>query len=364
MKKDQFCVIMAGGIGSRFWPLSRTQQPKQFIDILGVGHSLLQLTFNRFKKIIPVENIYIVTNEIYKETVLEQLPELTKDQVLGEPLRRNTAPCIAYANFKILKKNSNAKIVVAPSDHLILNEAEFLKVITKGLEFVEQENSLLTLGIKPSRPDTGYGYIQIKKDFVIDSSIQKLKKVKTFTEKPNLEMAKVFMDSGEFFWNSGIFLWSLKSIINAFEIHLPEINSLFAEGLEQINTTKEESLIKGIYDNCKSISIDYGIMEKAENVYVYCSDFGWSDLGTWGSLYDYSPKDENKNAIKGDNIILYDTKNSIVQTTQNKLMLIQGLENYIVVDTNDVLLVCKQEDEQNIRNYVNDVNLKFGKKYI
>lgn len=364
MDNNKFCVIMAGGVGSRFWPVSRTAKPKQFIDILGVGKTLLQLTFDRFVKIIPKENIYVVTNEMYKNTVLEQLPGLTSEQVLGEPMRRNTAPCIAYANFKILKKNPNALIVVAPSDHLILNETEFLNIINEGLDFVKDGNLLLTLGIKPNRPDTGYGYIQINNDIKTNTNIEQLKKVKTFTEKPNLELAKVFLESGEFFWNSGIFLWSLKSIIHAFETHLPEVNSLFTEGIELFNTEKEDAFIKTTYSNCKSISIDYGVMEKAENVFVYCSDFGWSDLGTWGSLYDNSEKDDNLNAIKGDRVVTYNTEDSIIHTHNNKLMVVQGLKNYIVVDTNDVLLICKKEEEQQIKQIVNDINLNYGEEYI
>lgn len=364
MDKNNYCVIMAGGVGSRFWPVSRTQNPKQFIDILGVGRTLLQMTFDRFAKILPAENIYVVTNEIYRDVVLEQLPELSNEQVLGEPMRRNTAPCIAYANFKILKKNPDARIVVAPSDHLILNENEFLKVIGEGLEFVKTDNVLLTLGIEPSRPDTGYGYIQINKDIKVNTENNSLNKVKTFTEKPDLELAKVFLKSGEFFWNSGIFLWSLKSIFKAFETHLPEVNSLFTEGIDLLNTEKEEEFINDTYANCKSISIDYGVMEKADNVFVYCADFGWSDLGTWGSLYDHSEKDENGNALKVDKHLLYDTKDCIIQSRNGKLMVLQGLEDYIVVDSKDVLLICRKQDEQQIRKFVNDANLQFGEDFV
>lgn len=355
---------MAGGVGSRFWPVSRTENPKQFIDILGVGRTLLQMTFDRFEKLIPAENIYIVTNEIYTDLVLEQLPKLRREQVLGEPMRRNTAPCIAYANFKILKKNPEARIVVAPSDHLILNEDEFLKVISEGLEFVKADNILLTLGIEPSRPDTGYGYIQINKDIKVHSQNASLHKVKTFTEKPDLELAKVFLKSGEFFWNSGIFIWSLKSIFKAFETHLPEVNSLFTEGIDFLNTEKETEFISETYANCKSISIDYGVMEKADNVFVYCSDFGWSDLGTWGSLYEHSNKDEDGNAIKADKFQLYDTRNCILQSRNGKLIVVQGLEDYIVVDTKDVLLICKKHDEQQIRKFVNDINLNYGDEFV
>jgi mannose-1-phosphate guanylyltransferase len=364
MDQNNFCVIMAGGVGSRFWPVSRTQNPKQFIDILGVGRTLLQMTYDRFAKILPTENIYIVTNEIYTDVVLEQLPDISKEQVLGEPMRRNTAPCIAYANFKILKKNPNARIVVAPSDHLIMDEAEFLKVISEGLDFVKSDNILLTLGIEPSRPDTGYGYIQINKDIKVSSENKSLHKVKTFTEKPDLELAKVFVKSGEFFWNSGIFIWSLKSIFKAFETHLPEVNSLFTKGIDLLNTEKEYDFINETYESCNSISIDYGVMEKADNVFVYSADFGWSDLGTWGSLYEHSTKDENENAVKSDKFMSYDTKDCIIKSKNGKLMVVQGLEDYIVVDTDDVLLICKKQDEQQIRKFVNDVTLKYGEDFI
>jgi len=253
--KNNYCVIMAGGVGSRFWPLSRTNKPKQFLDILGTGRTLLQMTFDRFKTVCPVENIYIVTSSIYKETINEQLPELLDEQILLEPLRRNTAPCIAYANYKILSKNPNANIVTAPSDHLILKEDEFIKVLKKGLDFVSEKDALLTLGIKPSRPETGYGYIQVngEKHEGLDKAIHK---VKTFTEKPDKKLAKVFFESGEFFWNAGIFIWSLKSIMKAFESHLPEVDSLFKEGIDAYNTSEEAKFIKQTYFECKNISIE------------------------------------------------------------------------------------------------------------
>ena len=271
---------MAGGVGSRFWPLSKTTKPKQFLDILGTGKSLLQQTFERFKKIIPEENILIVSHKDYKDLIFEQIPGIKPKQVLLEPMRKNTAVCIAYANFKILKDNPNANIVVAPSDHLIMREDEFLKVILKGLEFTQNTNALLTIGIKPSRPETGYGYIQVNGD----NGKTDLRKVKTFTEKPNYDMAKLFFESGEFFWNSGIFVWSLNSIINAFDLYMPDLNAQFQEDIQHLNTPTEEEFIENLYPKSKSISIDYAIMEKAENVYVICADFGWSDLGTWGSL--------------------------------------------------------------------------------
>lgn len=353
---------MAGGIGSRFWPMSKTKKPKQFIDVLGVGKTLLQQTYSRFEKICPTENIYIVTSVIYNDLVKEQLPKISQNQILLEPDRRNTAPCIAYANYKIMLANPNAKIVVAPSDHLILDQTEFIKIIKKSFDFVSKNDALLTLGIKPSRPDTGYGYIQIDNKL---EPVNDVYKVKTFTEKPNLEMATFFMNSGEFYWNSGIFIWSLNSIINSFEENLPEINSLFKEGIKLYNTNKEDNFILKTYTSCKNISIDYGIMEKANNVYVMPSDFGWSDLGTWGSLYTHMSFDKNKNAIKSNNNVFnYDVKNSIIHSSTEKLLVLQGLEDYIVVDTKDTLLVCKKKDEQKIKQIVNDIKINKGESYI
>ncbi|MCK5170423.1 MAG: mannose-1-phosphate guanylyltransferase [Bacteroidales bacterium] len=361
--ENNYCVIMAGGVGSRFWPLSRMNKPKQFLDILGTGRTLLQMTFDRFQSICPVENIYIVTSTIYKEIILEQLPELTEEQILLEPARRNTAPCIAYANYKIFKKNPNANIVTAPSDHLILKEDEFKKVIKEGLEFASKKDALLTLGIKPSRPETGYGYIQVNGNKNITKN-KNIYKVKTFTEKPDKKLAKVFHESGEFFWNSGIFIWSLKSIMKAFETNLPEIDALFSEGVSIYNTKKESEFISHTYYECKNISIDYGIMEKADNVYVYCSDFGWADLGTWGSLHENISKDDNKNAILGGNVFSYELENCIVNMPKDKLVVLQGLKDLIIVESDNILLVCKKEDEQEIKQYVNDVKLKLGEKYL
>ncbi len=361
--ENNYCVIMAGGVGSRFWPLSRMNKPKQFLDILGTGRTLLQMTFDRFQSICPVENIYIVTSTIYKKIIFEQLPELTEEQILLEPARRNTAPCIAYANYKIFKKNPNANIVTAPSDHLILKESIFKKVIKEGLEFTSKKDTLLTLGIKPSRPETGYGYIQVNGNKNITEN-KNIYKVKTFTEKPDKKLAKVFHESGEFFWNSGIFIWSLKSIMKAFETNLPEIDALFSEGISIYNTEKESEFISHTYYECKNISIDYGIMEKADNVYVYCSDFGWADLGTWGSLHENSSKDDNKNAILGGNVFSYELENCIVNMPKDKLVILQGLKDLIIVESDNILLVCKKEDAQEIKQYVNDVKLKLGEKYL
>ncbi len=355
---------MAGGIGSRFWPLSRSRYPKQFLDILGVGKTLLQQTYSRFNELIPTENIYIVGNEEYGKIIAEQLPELPVDNILLEPSRRNTAPCIEYANFRILQVNPDAKIIVAPSDHLIIKEEAFLECVRQGLEFVGQNRALLTLGIKPNRPETGYGYIQaIQKPIKGYESIN-LKKVKTFTEKPDLKLAKVFFDSGEFFWNAGIFFWSLPVIMNAFEKHLPEVHSLFKDGGELYGTEKEEEFIKTAYEGCKNISIDYGIMEKAENVFVLTSEFGWSDLGTWGSLYEQMPKDKERNAINAKHAFLYDSSGTIVNVPDDKLVLLHGLKDYIVVESDNVLLICKREDEQRIKLFVNDIRTELGDKFI
>lgn len=357
MNQNNYCVIMAGGVGSRFWPLSKTSKPKQFLDILGTGKSLLQQTFDRFRKIIPAENILIVSHQDYRDLIFEQIPGIHPDQVLLEPMRKNTAVCIAYANFKILKKNPDANIVVAPSDHLIMREEEFLDVINKGLQFTSSTNALLTIGIKPSRPETGYGYIQVNGEAPKSSSIRK---VKTFTEKPNLEMAKIFYESGDFFWNSGIFIWSLNAISNAFDIYMPDLNNQFSEAMEVLNTPEEGSFIGSLYPKSKSISIDYAVMEKADNVYVICADFGWSDLGTWGSLYTHLRKDEAQNAITGKNVFLYNSSNCIVNIPDDKLAVIQGLDDFIVVQSDGVLLICKKGEEQRIKDFVNDVKIKKG----
>jgi len=360
---NYYCVIMAGGVGSRFWPMSKTAHPKQFMDVLGTGKTLIQLTFDRFTKILPAKNIYIVTNEMYKELVLEQLPEIGENQVLCEPSRRNTAPCIAYANYKIREENEDAIIVVAPSDHIILKEDEFVSDIRTAMKAAEQNDWLITLGIRPSRPDTGYGYIQFKEEQVYPSD-DRLRKVKTFTEKPNLDIAKSFLASGDFLWNSGIFVWSLKSIMSAFQNHLNEVDVLFQKGIGKYNTPNENSFIDETYAICKNISIDYGVMEKADNVYVLSVDFGWSDLGTWGSLYAIREKDENQNTVVGSHVMMYDTKNSIVHVPDDKLVVLQGLDDYIVVEQDNVLLICRKEDEQQIRTFVNDVKVEKGEKFV
>ena len=363
ISENTFCVIMAGGAGTRFWPMSRSHRPKQFIDILGTGKTLIQLTYERFTKVCPPENILVVTNEIYKDQVLEQLPAMDESQVLLEPARRNTAPCVAYANHKIKTKNPDAVVVVAPSDHIILKEDEFVHDLKVAIKATSENDWLLTFGIKPSRPDTGYGYIQFIDNPVYPGD-DRLFKVKTFTEKPNLEIAKSFLESGDFLWNSGIFIWSLQSIMNAFESHLDDVDSLFRKGEKLYNTPEEKAFIEQTYAVCRNISIDYGIMEKAENVYTLAVDFGWSDLGTWGSLYTIRNKDENQNAVVGENVMLYNTVNSIVNVPDDKVVVLQGLDGYIVVEENDSLLICRKEDEQMIRQFVNDVKLEKGEQYI
>lgn len=361
VKNNNYCVIMAGGIGSRFWPYSRTACPKQFLDILGLGSTLLQQTYSRFARIMPHENILIVTNAEYKEIVQKQLPQIPVDNILLEPARRNTAPCIAYAYSKIASRTTDANIVVAPSDHLIIREDEFLDIVQESLDLVSKNDILMTLGIKPSRPETGYGYIQIEKDS--NKKIGNTNKVKTFTEKPNYDLACMFLESGDFYWNSGIFFWSLKSISNAFEKHLPELFNLFSNGHDLYGTKNEKEFISKIYPQCESISIDYGVMEKSDNVYVMLSNFGWSDLGTWGSMLENSEKDSNGNYISGENIFPYQVKNSIVKNETSKCMVVNGVEDFIVVNTEDVLLICRLKDEQMIKQFVADVKMKYGEKY-
>ncbi len=354
---------MAGGIGSRFWPMSRTAHPKQFMDILGTGQTLLQQTYNRFLRLCPKENIYIVTNDSYIELVKEQIKGIDLKNILSEPARKNTAPCVAYACYKIASQNPDAVTVIAPSDHLIAKEDTFIKAIKSCFKKAAKEDCLLTLGIRPSRPDTGYGYIQFVETEAKEKD-KRIKKVKTFTEKPDLEMAKFFLKSGDFLWNSGIFIWSVKSIINAFEKYAPELDAIFKEGNELYNTSREADFIAKAYSNCKNISIDYAIMEKADNAYVRASVIGWSDLGTWGSLYDHITPDKNDNAVVGKNVMLYDSNNCIVNVPKDKLVIMQGLKDYIVVESDGILLICKKEDEQQIRTFVNDVKVAKGEKFV
>lgn len=354
---------MAGGVGTRFWPMSTTAHPKQFLDILGTGRTLIQQTFDRIVSICPAENIFVVTSDSYETLVSEQLPHIPKQNILTEPSRKNTAPCIAYASYKIHQLNPNALTIVAPSDHLITKEDVFIKAIKSCFQKAKSEDCLVTLGIKPSRPDTGYGYIQ----FINSPSSEKDKriyKVKTFTEKPDLEMAKFFIESGDFLWNSGIFIWSTKSVIKSLEEHDPELANVFKEGIEFYNTPKEKEFIKKAYNVCKNISIDYSLLEKAKNVYVRSSLIGWSDLGTYGSLFNHIKHDKGNNAIVGKNIMQYNCNNCIVHVPTEKLVVMQGLEDYIVVESEGILMICKKQDEQQIRNFVNDVKVQKGDKFV
>lgn len=361
MNKNYYAIIMAGGIGSRFWPISRTSHPKQFIDILGTGKTLIQNTYDRFLKICPPENIYVVTNEIYTALVKEQLPAMSDHQILTEPVMRNTAPCVAYGSFKIESMNPDAVIVVAPSDHLILDEPAFISTIEKSLNTASENDCLITLGIKPSRPDTGYGYIQ----YTDNSLNNDFYKVKTFTEKPTLDIAKTFLASGDFLWNAGIFVWSAKAIVTAFGHYLPEMHEIFADARPVYNSDNEKSHVHKAYQQCINISIDYGIMEKADNVYVLPSEFGWSDLGTWASIYDLADKDYVGNAvIPSEKVIMYDSSNCMVNVPAGKLVILKGLHDYIVVESNNTLLVCPRDEEQNVKQVVADVKQKFGTKYI
>lgn len=371
---------MAGGVGSRFWPFSRVDKPKQFLDFFGTGRSLLQMTVDRFRPLVPIENMFIVTNVAYKQTIIQQIPDFSEGNILCEPARRNTAPCIAYATAHIralcLKragltaKNQDwtrpemqANIVVAASDHLILEEEKFRDTIQKAFDFVSTHTDICTLGMSPTRPETGYGYIQ----FVRDES-DKLKDlgiypVKTFTEKPNLEMAKVFLESGDFLWNSGIFIWNLQTISEAFRYLLPEVADRFREGELLMGTAQEEDFIEQIFPKCPNISIDYGIMEKADNVYVIPSSFGWSDLGTWGSLYELSEKDEAQNVSLHSDALFYEANGNVVTLEPGKLAVVQGVDDMIIAEQKGVLLVCKKAEEQRIKQFVADAQEKFQGKF-
>ncbi len=351
MNKNLYVVLMAGGVGVRFWPFSRNAKPKQYLDVLGLGRTLLQSTYDRFLPLCPKENIYVVTNEEHRAITAQQLPELSIDQILAEPMRRNTAPCIAYACHKIALKNPHAIVVVTPSDHIILNEADFQETIRKSVEYAKGQDKLITLGIKPSRPETGYGYIQYLE------GKNHLKKVKTFTEKPELALAKKFLESGEFVWNAGIFIWGVQAILKSITEHLPEMAEIFDEAIPSFNTNNESAAIQIAYAQCKNISIDYGIMEKADNVYVWLGNFNWSDLGSWASLHDNSKRDENNNAIDA-NVMTYDTRNSVIKGPKDKLIVVQGLNGYLVGAFDNVVIVCEKDKEELFRRFVNDLKAK------
>ena len=347
---NTYVAIMAGGIGSRFWPYSRVKKPKQFLDVLNLGKSLIQLTYERFLNVCPVQNIYIVTNEDYADLVKEQLPDLNDDQILLEPIRRNTAPCISYVSQKIYKKNKDATIIVSPSDHLVSSEIEFVRVMKQATEFVSDKPVLLTLGIKPSRPDTGYGYIQYE-----DEESEGVHKVKAFTEKPNLDLAKTFIKSGDFLWNSGMFIWRAESINKAMQEYLPEVHEAIASCEPDFYTEKELPALHRAYTRCTSISIDYGLMEKADNVYTLPADFGWSDIGTWGSLYEVYEKDYLGNAVNGDLVKIRDGSDNMIMAPDDKLVVISGLKGFCVVNTEDVLLITPMKKEQEVKKITTDL---------
>lgn len=360
MNKNNYVAIMAGGIGSRFWPMSRTDFPKQFLDILNSGNTLIQSTFNRFAAFVPKENIYVVTSHQYKSIVVDQLKEINPDNILCEPSRKNTAPCIAYISFKLAQLNPEANLICAPADHIITDEAAFEKVCLAALNFTANIKALVTLGIKPTNPNTGYGYIQYEQISVSDN----VYKVKTFTEKPDKDLARTFVASGDFLWNAGIFVWQIQNIVRAFENFLPELYEMFDAEKTSFNNSDEMAAIERIYPQCVNISIDYGILEKADNVYVIPSSFGWSDLGTWASAYETLEKDYLDNAVAGNNVMIIDATKNMVHADNKKLVLLQGLEDFIVVDTADVLLICKKDKEQEIKDYVAEVKRNKGEKFI
>lgn len=359
MNLNTYCVIMAGGAGTRFWPISREKKPKQFLDILGTGKTFIRSTFERFAGFIPAENFLVVTNSSYKDLVLEQIPEIAPNQVLCEPLGRNTAPCITYAAFRLKAMNPDSTMIVTPADHLILNEQVFTDVVKEALSFADKNDALVTIGVHPTRPATGYGYIQV------EQPIRKagINKVKMFTEKPNLDLAQAFLKSGDFFWNSGIFIWQTQVILEAIKKLLPDTYGMFAAIENAYNKPQEQENIDRIYPECRAISVDYGIMEKADNVYVRCGDFGWSDIGTWGSLYEYTQKDEAGNTVS-DESALFDTSNCVVRMPSGKLVVIEGLNDFIVVDTNDVLMICPKNNEQNIKKFIDTIRFRKGNKFI
>lgn len=360
--KNHYIIIMAGGVGSRFWPMSRTAYPKQFHDILGRGQTLIQETVARFEAFVPTENIYIVTNEIYAGLIAEQLPQLSKDQLLYEPVARNTAPCVAYACYKIRKRNPNACFVVAPADHLIADGATFQRNIELGLQVAASQPAIVTLGITPTRPDTGYGYIQYLTDAENTSGYYR---VKTFTEKPSLEVAKQFVASGDFVWNSGIFLFSSATITKAFEEFLPDMADLFSGISDTYYTDLETGDIAQVYAAAQSISIDYGIMEKSRLTYVIPSEFGWSDLGTWTSVHENSPKDPDQNVLQGERLLAYKSANNMVRIDdKKKVVVLNGVEDLIIVDTGDVLFIGRKDDEQFIKQVTTDVKASYGKGFV
>ncbi len=354
MNKNNYCIIMAGGIGSRFWPLSRVNKPKQFVDILGIGKTFIQMTYERFSSFIPKENFIVVTGKIYKDLVLEQLPQITEQQVLLEPARRNTAPCLAYAAYKIKSQNPEAVMVVTPADHLVIDTLEFARVIENNLQYAANHPNLLTIGIQPTFPSTGYGYIEM------DNAAEDFGKVKSFKEKPDFETATQFIQKGRFLWNSGMFIWSAKAITEAMEKYSSKIASDFQNLSDSYYSSNEQQMVDKTYMECESISIDYAIMEKADNVYVTKADFGWSDLGTWTSLYEHGEKDEKDNLIKAENSVVTDTRNTFIkELNNNKLVVVDGVENLLVVDTDDALFISQREDEGRVKRVIEKATGEF-----
>lgn len=348
MANNNHLVIMAGGVGSRFWPMSTKDKPKQFIDVLGVGRTLIQLTYDRFEPICPPENVWVVTNKKYVDIVKRQLPEIPVGNILCEPCRRNTAPCIAYVSWRIKKECPTANIVVTPSDHIVLNITEFRRVISNSLSFTSETDAIVTLGMKATRPETGYGYIQA--DLTSSSPRNKeIFRVDSFREKPDLETAKKYLAENNYFWNAGIFLWSVRTIVNAFRIYQPALANIFESMSDVYGTDKEQDVIDERFPECENISVDYAIMEKAEEIFVCPADFGWSDLGTWGSLLVQTKHDTDGNSIIGDNVSVFDTKNSIIHTVGCKQVVVQGLDGYIVAENDGRLLICKLSEEQRIK---------------
>jgi mannose-1-phosphate guanylyltransferase len=350
---------MCGGVGSRFWPFSKAAMPKQFIDFFGTGRSLLQMTVDRIEGIVPLENIILITNENYGNLIKQQLPQIKDSQILLEPARRNTAPCIAWAAHHIKALNPNAKMMVAPSDHLIINVEKFQQSVVSAFEFIETRDALVTMGIKPTRPETGYGYIQVGEH--VHGNFWA---VKTFTEKPDEDLARVLLKSGEFYWNSGMFFWNADSILNALNACAPEVNAVFEQGEQYFGTDQETDYINANFEACPNISIDFAVMEKAPNVFVETVDFGWNDLGTWRSLYEHSPKNKDGNVTQNCKALMFNSHNNIVAIQGDKLVVVSGLEGYIVADVDDALLIVPLEEEQKIKQYVNDVKSKFGDKYL
>lgn len=359
MSPHTYVAIMAGGVGSRFWPGSREARPKQFLDMLGVGKSLLRLTFERFLPICPAEHIFVVTNAAYRDLIREQIPELSDNQIVCEPSRNNTGPCVAYTAFKLAALDPDANFIIAPSDHIVLKEAAFLEKCSQALDFAANHDALVTLGIQPSRPDTGYGYIQFGEEVASD-----IRKVLRFTEKPNLETARQFLEAGEYLWNAGIFIWSVRSILAAYEHLSPDIFHILQQGTGLYNTAEEAAFISAHYPTTPNISVDFAIMEKALNVYTLPAEFGWSDLGTWGSLHAECPKDEYDNLLQGSRVLALDVDNCLVRTPPGKLVVLKDLSDYIIVDEGDVLLIYPKSKEQEIKQVTALVKERFGMEYL